>query len=503
MMSLEWGLVLTLSVVAWRAEAADGAGSHKAGDVVMETGTATTDTGESVPYELGTLYVPENRTVPGSRLIGVGFARIRAARPTGGPPIFVLPGGPGLSVLDTLTEKDAASQRLLSVWAEYRTAGDLVVVDQRGYSPRGDVLEFTRAPQPLERPGSLSADAADLVKQAQAAVAAHPDKDLSGYTIVQCAEDVNDLRKALGYGQMTLLGGSFGSQWGFAVMRLHPETVKRALLTDVEPLDAGYDMPSHVFSALQRIAWDADKDPRLAPYLPKGGVMEALRAVRERFAKGPLRVTVKDAKGGRASTVTLGLEDFQDALLRPAAAWPAFVLSVYHRQPDDWAREVIQQRTHPEPWPLIAPLIDTSLGVSAGREHLLRTDSGIDWLGMGGFHPYLASASAWPTPDLGDAFRLPVANPTPVLFVHGDWDTSTPFENLADVLPYFPNSRTVRIHRGTHGDRRKPREQQPALWAGLIEFLKSGDTQGLPAHVELRVPEFQLPSFPAPTRPAP
>jgi pimeloyl-ACP methyl ester carboxylesterase len=504
-MGLAWmGLgVLTLALVAPRAGAAEVAGPHKAGDIVMEAGSGTTPEGQAVPYELGTLFVPENRDVPNSRLIGVGFARIRAPKPTGGPPIFLMPGGPGSSLLDTVTDTDAASRRRLALWAQYSTAGDVVVMDQRGYSKRGDVLEFTPPAQPLDRPGSLTADADVLVKQAHAAVAAHPDKDLSGYTLVQCAEDVDALRRALGYERITLYGGSFGSQWSLAVMRLHPESVARALLTDVEPLDLGYDMPSHVFAALQRIAWDADKDPGLAPYLPKGGVMEALRGVRERLAKGPIQVKVRDEKTGRVQGVTLGLEDFQDSLIRSAASWPAFILSLHHRHYDAWAREVLEQRMHPEPRALIGPLIDTSLGVSAEREHLLRTDPATGFLGMGGFLPYLASASAWPTPDLGDAFRLPVPNATPVLFLHGDWDTSTPIENLLALLPYFPNTRTIRVHRGTHGDRKPLREQHPELWARLIGFFKTGDTEGLPAEVTLRVPAFEPPPFPAPVRPVP
>ncbi|PTL81428.1 alpha/beta fold hydrolase [Vitiosangium sp. GDMCC 1.1324] len=495
-------LILARMVIAQPAHAADATGSRKAGDVVMESGAGKTPEGETVPYELGTLFVPENRAAPHSRLIGVGFARIRAASPTGGPPVFILTGGPGSTLLSTLTDSDAASRRRLALWVQYSAAGDVVVVDQRGYSKRGEVLEFTTPEQPLDRPRSLAENADSLVQAAKAAVAAHPDKDLAGYTIAQCAEDVNDLRRALGYSQVTLYGASFGSQWGFAVMRLHPEIVARALLTDVEPLDYGYDMPSHVFAALQRIAWDADRDPGLAPYLPKGGVMGALRAVRDRLASGPIKVKVKDETTGKAQTVTLGLEDFQDSLLRSAETWPAFILSLYHRHYDDWAREVIHQRRSVEPAALIGPLIDTSLGVSAEREHLLRTDSGIDFLGTGAFHSYIASAPAWPTPDLGDEMRLTVPSPIPVLFLHGDWDTSTPIENLLNILPYFTNSRAILVHRGTHGDRKTLREQHPQLWAQLIEFFKTGDTRNFPVHVTLRAPEFQRPAFPAPARPA-
>jgi pimeloyl-ACP methyl ester carboxylesterase len=498
-------LVFALTMVARQAHAVEAPSARKAGDVVMEARTAKTPEGETVHYELGTLFVPENRAAPHSRLIGVGFARLRAKHPTGGPPVFLLPGGPGLSSLSNFTDSDAGSQRRLAAFIQYyQNVGDLVVVDQRGFSPSGDVLEFSHPERPLDRSSSLATDAADLVKRAQEAVAAHPDKDLAGYTLVQCAADVNDLRRALGYDQIILTGQSFGSQWSFAVMRLHPEIVARAQLSAVEPLNDGYDMPSHVFAALQRIAWDADRDPGLAPYLPKDGVMGALRAVRDRLASGPLQVKVEDAKTGKTQTVTLGLKDFQDSLLMPEETWPAFILSLYHHHYEDWARSVIKERQDTvKRNPLIGPLIDTSLGVSADREHLLRTDPATEFLGMGGFHPYIASAAAWPTPDLGDEVRLPVPSSIPVLFIHGDWDTSTPIENTLNILPYFPNSRAIRVHRGNHGARKALFDEHPEVLRKVIAFFKTGEMRDLPISVSLRAPAFQQPSFPPPPKPSP
>ena len=109
--------------------------------------------------------------------------------------------------------------------------------------------------------------------------------DLRGYDVKECADDVNDLRRALDYDQIILVGQSFGSQWSFAVMRRHPEIVARALLTGVEPLDFGYDMPSHVLAAVQRMWWEAEKDPQLKPYLPTGGLMAAAREVLQRLER--------------------------------------------------------------------------------------------------------------------------------------------------------------------------------------------------------------------------
>lgn len=494
---------LPVFLLALAFQATPTAAQPATGDrITIEQGLVTLPTGEKVGYEIGTLYVPENRGKPTSRRIGIGFARIKAPHPTGAPPIFWLPGGPGLSVLGSFTDKSDAMQSRLRSWLTFGAAGDLVVIEQRGYTSRGDMLVETADASPLDKPASVQADAQAMRALARLAVAHHPDNDLSGYTIDAFAADVDDLRRALGYDKISLFGGSFGSQWSLAVMRFHPEIVARAVLSSVEPLNNGFDMPSHVFAALQRIAYDADRDPGLAPYLPKGGMMAAVRALNQRFAKAPIRVTIRDDTG-KAQTVVLGAEDLQLALLNhtdEAEHWPAFILSLYYRQYDAWARETLENR-RAAPVKLIGPLSDSSLGVTADREHRLRTDPALDLLGSWDFEANLASAPDWPTPDMGDAVRRPHVTSIPVVFVHGDWDTSTPIENTLGLLPYFPNGHAILVHRAGHDGAFYQLRESPAAKQAIYDFLRTGETRGLPTELSLAAPKFDLPAFAAPRRP--
>lgn len=469
---------------------------HKPGEIVAERGTVRDEKGAQVAYEIGTLYVPENRSKPGSRLIGVGFARIKSPQPTGAPPVFWLPGGPGLSVLGALAKNDMGKLRL---WLSLTAVGDLVVVEQRGYTVRGEMLMTPSAAWPLDKPASVHASAAQMQAQAKAAVAANPDKDLSGYDIGEFAADVNDLRRALGYSKISLFGGSFGSQWSLAVMRLYPDAVARAVLAGVEPLDNGYDMPSHVYAALQRIAYDADRDPGLKPYLPAGGVMAATLALRDRFAKGPISVALQE-KSGKARTVVLGAEDLQLALLShtdEGERWPAFILSLYYGHYEEWAREVIDDRAASETI-LIGPLADSSLGVSAEREHRLRTDPAVALLGTWNFEANIASAPDWPTRDMGDAVRKPMPSDIPIVFVHGDWDTSTPIDNTLGLLPYFRNGHAILVHRGGHDGAMYQLRNDDSAKQAVFDFLKTGATKELPTSVTLPLPTFPMPGFPPP-----
>lgn len=473
--------------------------AHRAGEIVTEAGVVTTADGARVGYEIGTLYAPENRRVAGSRVIGVGFGRIRAKRPTGAPPVFVLPGGPGRSYLGALTGDDAGSKAVLAQLLPYAEAGDVVLVDQRGWSTRGDVLELTVPEKPLDEARSRDAEAAEMTALARRAVAANPGKDLAGYTVVQCAEDVNDLRLALGYPKISLSGQSFGSQWSFAVMRLHPDVVARAVISGTEPLDKAFDMPSQILASLQRVAWEAEQDAKLKPYLPKGGLMGAVRAVEDRLRSAPVTVALPASTTGQARRITLGVGDFQGSLLRPPASWPAFVLSVYYGHYDDLAEEAAQRRANIEgPVRLIEPLIDSSLRAPAQRAYQLITDPATELLGLWDFDALMASAEAWPTPALDDAFRKPVPNQTPVIFIHGDWDIATPVDNMLGLLPYFPNARAILVHRGRHHSREPLFAQRPDIASRVLEFLRSGKLDGLPVEAELPAPIFDPPAFPPP-----
>jgi hypothetical protein len=287
-------------------------------------------------------------------------------------------------------------------------------------------------------------------------------------------------------------------------MRRHPGIVARAMLSGLEPLDHAYDAPSQVFAALQRLSWDADRDPALAPYLPAGGLMAAIGAIRARFADAPVTVAVWDEVSDREVQVTLGAGDFQQALLRPAEIWPATILSIYHERYEVWARETIRARRRGDGTdPLIKPLIDTSLGVTPEREFMLRTDPAAEVLGSWDFDAYIASARVWPSPDVGDAFRTPVLDHTPVVFICGDWDIATPIENMLGVLPYFPNARAVMVHRGPHAARAMLVERKSPVIDAVLAFLKSGETEDLPVSVSLPVPAFSLPPFPPPQGAAP
>ena len=66
------------------------AAAHQPGEIEVERGRVDGPSGPG-DYEIGTLYVRENRHNPNSRVIGVGLPRVKGPRPPGAPPRAPLP----------------------------------------------------------------------------------------------------------------------------------------------------------------------------------------------------------------------------------------------------------------------------------------------------------------------------------------------------------------------------------------------------------------------------
>lgn len=428
---------------------------------------------EDGEYELGVFFVPENRSKPNSRVIPVDYARF-LAKESIGPPIFLLPGGPGNSYINSGGKWLGKAPDYLE---NLRAFNDVVFVDQRGYSPRRRAkLSYWKATAPRPR-WTLADEVADFESFAEKATASHRDTgvDLSGYNILECAADVDDLRHALGYEKIMLMGHSFGSQWCFAVMRKHPEIVERAILTGVEPLSHTYDRPSHLMNAVRRIWKHLDSEPAWGPYLPSGGMEEAAEAVLARLENGGIEI--KDDISGE-TRILLGPSEFP-------WDYPAQILELFHNRTERWSEG---RKKYFSNYKLIYPLIDTSIGVTADRREQLWNDPAVRYVSRNtsNFASFLATADIWPTPDVGDDFRNPVQCDIPVVFIHGDWDRYTPIENTLEIAPFFPNSHSLLIERGGHSPLKTILKQHPDVFSTLMDFAKIGSTEGLPEKITAR-----------------
>lgn len=442
----------------------------------------------------GAVEVPLVREQPESRTVEVEFHRFPAEVDSGVPPIFILRGGPGFTGLTADLKRDGFYDSYVRPMARF---ADVVVVGQRGIgssSPNTVCGGFER--EDLSAPVDLAERAERQQAGCAECRASWEEKgyDLSGFNVLEAAADVIDVADTLGYDKITLRGTSFGSHWAMAIMRLYPERVERALLGGIEGPDHTYDMPSHVLAAVRRIAAAADAAPELADHIPEGGLLKAYERMIARAEEEPFRfdagaVVLFDAV--RLSEMTLGLEARLSSRGR-MRGWPAEILALLDQDFESAARILVLRNFSPRLPTASYFNLDCGSGISVNRRAKLLADPAARLVGPLGAW-YEATCPAWDA-NLGEDFRSGFVTDVPTVLVHGNWDTSTPFENAIEMLPSFRNHAFVVVDGGSHGALREAMIASSAFESGVFEFLRTGSMDALPRLVEIgpvlwKVPE--------------
>jgi pimeloyl-ACP methyl ester carboxylesterase len=202
---------------------------------------------EGVEVDCGYLSVLERRvSIGGSPPGRVIMLAVAIFHPTGGAthpdPVVFLAGGPGASALELMRYQ-------FEVMSEpvFATGRDLVVFDQRGVGlsrpaldcPGHDDLIIELIDREIdgrsisdEEAGALVMGALRTCRDELVEVA-----DLSAYDSAASAADVEDLRLALGYSEINLWGGSYGTRLALEVMRRYPAGLRSVVLDAVYPPD--------------------------------------------------------------------------------------------------------------------------------------------------------------------------------------------------------------------------------------------------------------------------
>lgn len=149
-------------------------------------------------FRCGMLQVPENHEVQGGRLIALNVLVMSARDGAQRAPLFSLEGGPGMAATNGVGYF-ATEGRMH--WQDR----DVVLVDQRGTGRsaplRCPALEARHRLQRMYPP--------DAVRACRDALA--PEHDLTQYTTIATARDLDAVRQALGYDTIDFMGMGSGA----------------------------------------------------------------------------------------------------------------------------------------------------------------------------------------------------------------------------------------------------------------------------------------------------
>jgi len=408
-----------------------------------------------------TIAVPEDPADHGGRRISLRVAVLPATRQPREGALFYLEGGPGGAAT-------AAALRVNELFAQEGRTRDIVMVDQRGTGGSNPLA------CPSERvPATDSAAVAGYLRSCFP----HRPAEAQLYTTSLAADDLEAVRRRLGYGRIDVYGGSYGATLAETYLRQFPRSVRSVVLDSASlPNVRLYERSArNAELALEALFARCAATPACRRAFPQP------RAELDRLLhSGPRKVTIETGK----------------VLLRPDDV--ATIVATLLQTPEDaaWIPSMIHAAVGGDYVPL-ARTYARDLGADLDPRARLQAFWVIlcsePWAGFdpaaterAGAGSFLASAAtarallfrracrAVPRGRVpADAARIGVSD-APVLLLTGAADPLDPVSNLRGWRRAFPNGRLVIVPGAAHGV--IDRGCVPKL---VAEFVARADAHGL------------------------
>jgi pimeloyl-ACP methyl ester carboxylesterase len=442
----------------------------KAGSLKLKPYTFENDQKERVDAEFGTLLVPENRSNPQGNLIELAFVRFKSTARNPGPPIVYLAGGPGGSGIFT------AKGSRFPLFMALREIADVIAFDQRGTGfSKPNLGCFDHLSLPLDVAPTREAAIKELRENSQSCITYWRDiqrVDLTGYNTNESADDLEDLRQALGADQISLWSISYGTHLAFATMRRHPKSIARAILAGTEGPDHTYKLPSNIQKHLEDLAAVIKADPVVGKEIPD--FLGLMKSVFDHLDAQPETVEITDPQTKLKIKVIVNKFVMQYIVANNigttvTARFPALF---YRAAKGDFTNpaQVWLSQSRSEIGSAMSFMMDCASGQTAARrERIAREAKGTLLEDIFNF-PFPDVCEAWKAPDLGDEFRAPLRSDVPVLFISGTLDARTPVSNAEEYRTGFPNSTHIIIEGAVHSD--PLFLSSPKIKEGMMEFLR-------------------------------
>lgn len=411
----------------------------------------------------GVIIVPENRDKTDSRLIQIPFIQIHSTSDNKAEPIFFFTGGPGSPNIDTynfvnnfIDKHDVVLVGFRGVDEGCTTILHLPEIDDFFANMTGDLTKQAT----LDNMSEAYANGAKRLQQSGV--------DTDGYTITEVLQDVDLVRKSLGYDKINLFSVSYGTRLSMIYDWMYPNTILRSAMISVNPPGRFEWRPEALDEHLKYYSKLYKKDTILGN--PEIDIAEIIRKNSRKIPKSWMFIPIKKSHVLISSFLMLYSTETAPKLFDAWIAadngdWSgiAFIsLSMDYMLSDAllWGDLAAKSRSadydfHPKQNPLDEFMPDNSIIGAPGS-----------LLGIG--------AMGWPAKLIPDSLRKVQYSKTPTLLINGNIDVSTPEQfGRNELLPYLENGTQVIISEAAHAPDIWS-NQRPALDHMLKEFFTTG-----------------------------
>ena len=437
-----------------------------------------------IEAECAALEVAESEA-PGARRITLSIARVPAvSREKSREPLFLIAGGPGMGTQDMYVG-------VAQVFRRVNREHDIVLVDQRGTG--------RSAPLECDQADDEDVDLQRLEPAVRACLATlQKNHDVAQYTTSRAVQDLDAVRRALGYGRINLYGVSYGTRVAQHFLRRHPQHTRSVILDGVvnpeRPL--GPDLALDADTAVRRIFARCRDDAACRAAF--GDPLDDYRLLRERLAKTPRRIADLEPEFGLSQLrVAMRLSSYSAAqasllplaLNRAARADDFTALASLYSLSTRSLEHSIAAGMHnsvvcAEDLPFVT--------VDAER----RAKLAATYLGTDTFDALVRICALWPRGPVDADFHSPVKSDVPVLLLSGSDDPVTPPSNAVAAMKFLTHARHVSLADEGHGQL-----GVRCMDRVFEEFLRHGE----PAKLDMTCLDKRIvpPFFLSPAGPAP
>jgi len=428
------------------------------------------------PAKCGTLEVYENRATKKGRMISLNILVLPATGDKREPdPWVYFSGGPGSAATE-----DAAG--LADVFKRIREHRDMLFVDQRG-TGKSNGLDC-----PMYNPDDLQSYLGyffpvEDIRKCRPQLEAKA--DLTLYTTDIAIDDMDEVRAALGYEQLNLFGGSYGTRAALTYLKRYPKRVRTATLQGVAPPNEymPLDFPLGNERALQGILAECAADEACNAAFPN--LKDESKSLLAQLIKGPVEVEVQKPNSSERVKVKLS---------RDLAA-EAIRYMLYNPVGASRVPLIIHLAAQGNFVPLTeAALRFRKLLVATGFNGMylsVTCAEDLPWIKPGEGERMAANTflgdyrlrqqreacALWPRATIAKDYSDPVRSDVPVLILTGELDPVTPPSNGDAVAKTLKNSLHIVVPHGAHG--LGGLENIDCILRLTAEFVERGSTQGI------------------------
>ena len=398
--------------------------------------------------ECGTYEVWENRSAQTGRRLSLKVAVVRAVAEQPEPdPVFVLAGGPGQSA----TQDGGVVVRLLD---DVHRDRDIVLLDQRGTGGSHPLDCNDVSDKSLSSHFLISPKLDDL-----RACLDHIDADPVHYVTSVAILDLDEVRAALGYGQINIWAGSYGTRVALAYAKRFGSNVRSMTLDGLAPTDLR--LPLYVERdrdrALEQLfaACTADGDCAKA----FGDLRGNYKALLTSLTAEPLEIRVSDPQSGEPTSFTLSEEAFTAKLhgiLYDSTMTALLPFTLKQAARGRFEPFVAQSLTLSQ-WSTESLAEGLFLSVACAED--VDRISDLDVAAVSESQPHTAHAvqtmreacAVWPHATVPEEYYTPTVTGIPTLLLSGDLDPITPPWWGEQVATHLSNQRHVVVPGIGHG----------------------------------------------------